>query len=247
MQPLACIAPGYSNRQKAKWPACMLQCSRMLQCSSKKTSLPQHTVSVSPLCLFAFVCSQSTVRHTNLVGCCRRSTDGKWRQQRLGSRLCMILGWSIFGVGNLLRFAAMRFAAQMVLSGLGSLQFVMIPVVSNFLLGDKYTWEAFVSIVIILGGAKLCLMAAWLVCLLAASRQSKDAACHSGIVHGHICNSHTFSLFFSLFSLCMHSRHLDYTLRSPRRLAAEITGCNTSTHGLVSCHNSCSSEPSLLV
>lgn len=67
----------------------------------------------------------------------------------------MTLGWSIFGVGNLLRFAAMRFAAQMVLSGLGSLQFVMIPIVSNFLLGDKYTWEAFVSIVIILGGALL--------------------------------------------------------------------------------------------
>lgn len=64
----------------------------------------------------------------------------------------MTLGWGVFGVGNLLRFAAMRFAAQMVLSGLGSLQFVMIPIVSNFLLGDKYTWEAFVSIVIILGG-----------------------------------------------------------------------------------------------
>ena len=71
----------------------------------------------------------------------------------------MTLGWSIFGVGNLLRFAAMRFAAQMVLSGLGSLQFVMIPIVSNFLLGDKYTWEAFISIIIILGGedkAALC-------------------------------------------------------------------------------------------
>ena len=66
--------------------------------------------------------------------------------------MCMTVGWSIFGVGNLLRFAAMRFAAQMVLSGLGSLQFVMIPIVSNFLLGDKYTWEAFVSIMIILGG-----------------------------------------------------------------------------------------------
>jgi len=46
-------------QQQAKWPA------RMLQCSSKKTSLPQHTVSVSPLCLFAFACSQSVVRHTN--------------------------------------------------------------------------------------------------------------------------------------------------------------------------------------
>ncbi|KAL3132553.1 hypothetical protein ABBQ32_009092 [Trebouxia sp. C0010 RCD-2024] len=84
-----------------------------------------------------------------------RSTDGKWRVQRLASRLCMTLGWGVFGVGNLLRFAAMRFAAQMVLSGLGSLQFVMIPIVSNLLLGDKYTWEAFVSIVIILGGNAL--------------------------------------------------------------------------------------------
>ena len=64
----------------------------------------------------------------------------------------MSVGWGIFGFGNLLRFAAMRFAAQMVLSGLGSLQFVMIPIVSNFLLGDKYTWEAFISIVLILGG-----------------------------------------------------------------------------------------------
>ena len=66
--------------------------------------------------------------------------------------MCMSVGWGIFGFGNLLRFAAMRFAAQMVLSGLGSLQFVMIPIVSNFLLGDKYTWEAFISIVLILGG-----------------------------------------------------------------------------------------------
>jgi len=177
MQPLACTAPGYSNRQKAKWPACMLQCSRMLQCSSKKTSLPQHTVSVSSLCLFAFACSQSVVRPTNLVRRCRRSTDGKWRQQRLGSRLCMTLGWSIFGVGNLLRFAAMRFAAQMVLSGLGSLQFVMIPVVSNFLLGDKYTWEAFVSIVIILGGAKHALSHRCLACLPSGCFKAAQTCC----------------------------------------------------------------------
>ncbi len=33
-----------------------------------------------------------------------------------------------------------------------------------------------------------------------------------------MCNSHT-------FSLCLHSRHLDYTLCSPKRLAAEIAGC----------------------
>ena len=158
-------------QQQAKWPACMLQCI------SKKTSLPQHTVSVSPLCLFAFACSQSVVRPTNLVRRCRRSTDGKWRQQRLGSRLCMTLGWSIFGVGNLLRFAAMRFAAQMVLSGLGSLQFVMIPVVSNFLLGDKYTWEAFVSIVIILGGAKHALCHCCLACLRSGCCKAVQTCC----------------------------------------------------------------------
>ena len=143
----------------------------------QKTSLPQHIVSVSPLCLFAFACSQSVVRHTHLVGRCRRSTDGKWRQQRLGSRLCMTLGWSIFGVGNLLRFAAMRFAAQMVLSGLGSLQFVMIPVVSNFLLGDKYTWEAFVSIVIILGGAQHALCHCCLASLCSACCKAVKTCC----------------------------------------------------------------------
>ncbi len=158
-------------QQQAKWPACMLPCS------SKKTALPQYTVSASPLCLFAFACSQFVVRHTNLVGHCRRSTDGKWRQQRLGSRLCMTLGWSIFGVGNLLRFAAMRFAAQMVLSGLGSLQFVMIPVVSNFLLGDKYTWEAFVSIVIILGGAEQVLSHCCLACLPSGCFKAVQTCC----------------------------------------------------------------------
>lgn len=149
----------------------------MLQCSTKDTSLLQHTISVSSFCLFAFACSQSVVQQTNLVGRCRRSTDGKWRQQRLGSRLCMTLGWSIFGVGNLLRFAAMRFAAQMVLSGLGSLQFVMIPVVSNFLLGDKYTWEAFVSIVIILGGAKHALSHSCLACLPSGCFKAVQTCC----------------------------------------------------------------------
>ena len=82
----------------------------------------------------------------------------------------MTLGWGVFGVGNLLRFAAMRFAAQMVLSGLGSLQFVMIPIVSNFLLGDKYTWEAFVSIVIILGGILFYIKAVLLSCVAACSK-----------------------------------------------------------------------------
>ena len=89
----------------------------------------------------------------------------------------MTVGWSIFGVGNLLRFAAMRFAAQMVLSGLGSLQFVMIPVVSNFLLGDKYTWEAFVSIVIILGGAKHALSHRCLACLPSGCFKAAQTCC----------------------------------------------------------------------
>jgi len=158
-------------QQQAKWPA------HMLQCGIKKSRLSQHAVSVS-YCAVLLLHARSLLYGTQtLLGCCRRSTDGKWRQQRLGSRLCMTLGWSIFGVGNLLRFAAMRFAAQMVLSGLGSLQFVMIPVVSNFLLGDKYTWEAFVSIVIILGGAKHALCHCCLACLRSGCCKAVQTCC----------------------------------------------------------------------
>ncbi len=36
-----------------------------------------------------------------------------------------------------MRFVSMRFAAQTVLSGLGSLQFVLIPIASRMLLGIK--------------------------------------------------------------------------------------------------------------
>lgn len=47
------------------------------------------------------------------------------------------MGWTAFGVGNLMRFVSMRFAAQTVLSGLGSLQFVVIPAASRQLLGIR--------------------------------------------------------------------------------------------------------------
>ncbi|GAB4815957.1 hypothetical protein N2152v2_003003 [Parachlorella kessleri] len=47
------------------------------------------------------------------------------------------VGWLLFGVGNILRFVSMRFAAQTVLSGLGSLQFVLIPLASRTLLGIR--------------------------------------------------------------------------------------------------------------
>jgi len=47
------------------------------------------------------------------------------------------VGWSLFGIGNILRFVSMRFAAQTVLSGLQSIQFIIIPFTSRFLLGVK--------------------------------------------------------------------------------------------------------------
>ena len=47
------------------------------------------------------------------------------------------VGWALFGVGNVMRFVSMRFAAQTVLSGLGSLQFVLIPIASRMLLGIR--------------------------------------------------------------------------------------------------------------
>ena len=63
--------------------------------------------------------------------------DGQWRRLRLGSKSFTLLGWTLFGVGNALRFVSMRFASQTVLSGLGSLQFVLIPLVSQALLGIR--------------------------------------------------------------------------------------------------------------
>lgn len=67
----------------------------------------------------------------------RRRPDGKWRKQLTGSKTYAALGWSAFAIGNIMRFVSMRFAAQTVLSGLGSLQFVVIPAASRQLLGIK--------------------------------------------------------------------------------------------------------------
>ena len=52
----------------------------------------------------------------------RRRPDGKWRKQKAGSKAYAFGGWAAFAAGNIMRFIAMRFAAQTVLSGLGSLQ-----------------------------------------------------------------------------------------------------------------------------
>lgn len=52
----------------------------------------------------------------------RRRPDGKWRKQKAGSKAYSFGGWAAFAAGNIMRFIAMRFAAQTVLSGLGSLQ-----------------------------------------------------------------------------------------------------------------------------
>jgi hypothetical protein len=67
----------------------------------------------------------------------RRRPDGKWRKQITGSKTYASIGWTAFGIGNLMRFVSMRFAAQTVLSGLGSLQFVVIPAASRQLLGIR--------------------------------------------------------------------------------------------------------------
>lgn len=61
-------------------------------------------------------------------------------------------GWAAFAIGNLLRFVAMRFAAQMVLSGLGSLQFVIIPVASRFMLGIRASASTVVGVTVVLAG-----------------------------------------------------------------------------------------------
>lgn len=64
----------------------------------------------------------------------------------------------MFAAGNLMRFVSMRFAAQTVLSGLGSLQFVVIPVASRSLLGIKPQVSTGVGVATVLIGNLLIIM-----------------------------------------------------------------------------------------
>jgi hypothetical protein len=83
----------------------------------------------------------------------RRRPDGKWRRQKAGSKAYAFAGWSAFALGNIMRFIAMRFAAQTVLSGLGSLQFVIIPVASRFMLGIRASASTVLGVSVVLLGA----------------------------------------------------------------------------------------------
>jgi hypothetical protein len=83
---------------------------------------------------------------------CRRRPDGKWRRQLAGSKVYATIGWTMFAVGNALRFISMRFAAQTVLSGLGSLQFVVIPIASRGLLGIQPQLSTAIGVGIVLFG-----------------------------------------------------------------------------------------------
>lgn len=86
------------------------------------------------------------------VPICRRRPDGKWRRQLAGSKTYSAAGWGLFAVGNVARFVSMRFAAQTVLSGLGSLQFVVIPIASRWLLGIKPTAATVMGLAVVLLG-----------------------------------------------------------------------------------------------
>jgi hypothetical protein len=87
-----------------------------------------------------------------------RRPDGTWKVQRLGSKMISCIGWTLFGLGNVMRFASMRFASQTVLSGLGSLQFVVIPVASKHLLGVQPEISTGIGIAVVLLGNVLILM-----------------------------------------------------------------------------------------
>lgn len=52
-----------------------------------------------------------------------------------------------------MRFVSMRFAAQTVLGGLGSLQFVVIPFASRWLLGISSHLSTAVGVAVVLLGA----------------------------------------------------------------------------------------------
>lgn len=71
-----------------------------------------------------------------------------------GSKSYAALGWLLFAVGNAMRFISMRFAAQTVLSGLGSLQFVLIPIASRALLGIRARLSTVLGVAVVLLGER---------------------------------------------------------------------------------------------
>ncbi len=75
-----------------------------------------------------------------------------------GSKLYAAVGWALFAVGNVLRFASMRFGSQTVLSGLTSIQFVVIPVASYQLLGVTSELSTYVGVGVVLVGNVLILL-----------------------------------------------------------------------------------------
>ena len=89
-----------------------------------------------------------------------RRPDGSTRPLlfNAGSKLYAAVGWALFAIGNLLRFASMRFGSQTVLSGLTSLQFVVIPVASYQLLGVTSEVSTYVGVGVVLIGNVLILL-----------------------------------------------------------------------------------------
>lgn len=76
----------------------------------------------------------------------------------VGAKGCSALGWTGFAVGNIMRFAAMRFGAQAVLSALTSAQFCVIPAASYLLLGEVATFATLACMaVVVLGERTSCL------------------------------------------------------------------------------------------
>lgn len=87
-----------------------------------------------------------------------RRPDGRWRRLHVGAKVYSLGGWMVFAVGNVLRFVSMRFASQTVLSGLGSLQFVVIPIASKQWLGVRPEMSTGIGVGVVLLGNILILL-----------------------------------------------------------------------------------------
>ena len=115
---------------------------------------------------FLIVYGQTIVKVSHLIA--ETSKDGvSWRRPdgtirpviyAAGSKLYAVTGWALFAIGNLLRFVSMRYGSQTVLSGLSSLQFIVIPMASYHLLGVTSDTSTYVGIGILLVGNVLILM-----------------------------------------------------------------------------------------
>jgi len=82
-----------------------------------------------------------------------RAQQPQDQRVRLSRMPVWVLGFALFGCGTLLNFASFKFAAQSLLSGLSSVQFISQLVFSKFILRERVEKLAYLGVVSIISGS----------------------------------------------------------------------------------------------